>query len=62
MERPKTTKLAGFEIGSTKLAALEMEAQINRYGGGSAPAERAAASPQCPKPLYQKPWSLARRD
>ena len=27
---PKITKLAGFEIGSTKLAALAMKAQTNR--------------------------------
>jgi hypothetical protein len=26
----KTTRFAGFEIGSTKLAALAMKAQMNR--------------------------------
>src|SRR5579883_3609073 len=40
---PKTTRLAGLEIGRTKLAALSMKAQIKRYGSGSAPAARAAA-------------------
>src|SRR3954471_13948283 len=31
-----TTRFAGFEIGSTKLAAFAMSAQIKRYGSGSA--------------------------
>ena len=30
MWSPKITKLAGFEIGSTKLAALAMNAQMNK--------------------------------
>ncbi len=30
MSVANTTRLAGFEIGSTKLAALAMKAQMNR--------------------------------
>ena len=40
---PNTTRLAGLEIGSTKLAALAMNAQMNRYGSGSTLAARVAA-------------------
>src|SRR6202140_5692607 len=40
---PNTTRLAGLEIGSTKLAALAMKAQMNRYGSGSTLAARVAA-------------------
>ena len=40
---PYTTRLAGFEIGSTKLAALAMKAQTKRYGRGLAFARAAAA-------------------
>jgi hypothetical protein len=29
------TRLAGFEIGKTKLAAFAMKAQAKRYGKGS---------------------------
>src|SRR5581483_4432283 len=38
-----TTRLAGLEIGSTKLAALAMKAQTNKYGSGSTFAARVAA-------------------
>ena len=31
---PKITRLAGLEIGSTKLAALAMKAHMKRYGSG----------------------------
>ena len=37
-----TTRLAGFEIGSTKEAAFAMSAQTNRYGSGSTFALRTA--------------------
>jgi hypothetical protein len=40
---PKTTRLAGLEIGKTKLAALAMKAQLNKYGSGSVFAALAAA-------------------
>jgi hypothetical protein len=30
MRAPNTTRLAGFEIGSTKLAALAMNAHTNK--------------------------------
>ena len=36
-------QLAGFEMGSTKLAALAMKAQIIRNGSASTPALRTAA-------------------
>ena len=38
------TRLAGFEIGRTKLAALAIKAQTKRYGSGSALAALAAAA------------------
>src|SRR5581483_3444091 len=38
-----TTRLAGFDIGRRKLAALAMNAQASRYGSGSVCAFRAAA-------------------
>jgi hypothetical protein len=37
------TKFAGLEIGSTKLAALAMNAHMKRYGSGSTRAAVAAA-------------------
>jgi hypothetical protein len=37
-----TTRLAGFEIGSTNDAALAMNAQANRLGSGSAFERRTA--------------------
>ncbi len=43
MPAPNTTRLAGLEIGSTKLAALAMKAQTNRDGSGSTFAARVAA-------------------
>jgi hypothetical protein len=43
MRASKITRFAGFEIGSTKLAALAVKAQMKRYGSGVAPAARAAA-------------------
>src|SRR6201996_8354433 len=38
----KTTRFAGFEIGSTKLAAFAIKAQTNRYGSGETFALRTA--------------------
>ncbi len=43
MVPPYSTRLAGLEIGSTKLAALAISAQANSIGSGLAPALRAAA-------------------
>ena len=43
MSCPNTTRLAGLEIGNTKLAALAMKAQTNRWGNGSTLAARVAA-------------------
>ena len=40
---PKTTRFAGLEMGSTKLAAFAMNAQMKRKGKGGALACRAAA-------------------
>ena len=40
---PNTTRLAGLDIGSTKLAAFAMNAQMKRYGSGSTLAARVAA-------------------
>ena len=40
---PYSTRLAGLEIGRTKLAALAISAQANSNGSGSTFALRAAA-------------------
>lgn len=43
MRAPYSTRFAGFEIGSTKLAAFATNAQMYSSGSGSAFARRAAA-------------------
>jgi len=40
----KTTRLAGLEMGKTKLAAFAMKAQASKYGLGCTPARRTTAS------------------